>query len=209
MSKHTEIRFEEAIEEILIASGGYTKGDPKTYDLEKALFPKDVISFISETQAKRWDALKLLLDDKAEETLIYDLTKELTLKGSLHVLRHGFKCFGKAFRLAFFTPNSKLNQQAWDDYEKNLLTVNRQVHFSKKNPSLSLDVVLSLNGLPIVTLELKNHMTGQTVENAIHQYKFDRHPTDPIFIFKERALVHFAVDPDSVSMTTKLEGKER
>jgi len=208
MSKHTEIRFEEAIEEILIASGGYTKGDPKTYDLEKALFPKDVISFISETQAKRWDALKLLLDDKAEETLIYDLTKELTLKGSLHVLRHGFKCFGKSFRLAFFTPNSKLNQQAWDDYEKNLLTVTRQVHFSKKNPSLSLDVLLSLNGLPIVTLELKNHMTGQTVENAIHQYKFDRQPTDPIFIFKERALVHFAVDPDSVSMTTKLEGKE-
>lgn len=208
MGKHSEIRFEEAIEEVLTASGGYVKGDPKTYDLAKALFPKDVISFISETQSKKWEALKQILDDRVEETLIYDLTKELSLKGSLHVLRHGFKCFGKAFRLAYFTPNSKLNQQAWEDYEKNLLTVTRQVHFSPKNPSLSLDVVLALNGLPVVTLELKNHMTSQTIENAIHQYKFDRQPTDPIFIFKERALVHFAVDPDLVSMTTKLEGKE-
>lgn len=208
MSKHTEIRFEEAIEAVLIASGGYIKGDPRNYDMAKALFPKDVISFISDTQSKRWDALKQILADRAEETLIHDLTKELSLKGSLHVLRHGFKCFGKTFRLAYFSPNSKLNQQAWDDYGKNLLTVTRQVHFSSKNPNLSLDVVLSLNGLPIVTLELKNPMTGQTIENAIHQYKFDRQSTDPIFIFKERALVHFAADTDRASMTTKLEGKD-
>ena len=208
MSKHTEIRFEEAIEQVLIATGGYLKGDPKCFDMDKALFPTDVISFISTTQPKKWDALKHILADKTEETLIYDLTKELSLKGSLHVLRHGFKCFGKTFRLAYFSPNSKLNQQAWEDYEKNLLTVTRQVHFSPKKPSLSLDVVLSLNGLPIVTLELKNAMSGQTADNAIAQYKFDRQPTDPIFVFKERALVHFAVDTDTASMTTKLEGKD-
>jgi len=208
MSKHTEIRFEEAIEQELIASGGYIKGNSKSYDLEKALFPADVISFIAATQTKKWDALKLLLVDRAEETLINDLSKELSLKGSLHVLRHGFKCFGKMFRLAYFTPNSKLNKQAWQDYEKNLLTITRQVHFSIKNPSLSLDVVLSLNGLPVVTVELKNPMSGQTMENAIEQYKFDRHPSDPIFAFKERALVHFAVDTDLASMTTKLEGKD-
>lgn len=73
---------------------------------------------------------------------------------------------------------------------------------------MSLDVVLSLNGLPVVTLELKNHMTGQSIDQAIHQYKFDRLPSDPIFKFKERALVHFAVDTDLVSMTTKLEEKD-
>lgn len=208
MSKHTEIRFEEAIQQCLIDTGGYTKGDPKAYDIDKALFPKDVIDFISTTQQQKWQAVQQILSDKAEETLIYDLSKQLSLKGSLHVIRHGFKCFGKKFRLAFFTPNSKLNHQAWEDYAKNILTITRQVHFSPKHPNLSLDVVLSLNGLPVVTMELKNHMTGQTIDNAIHQYRFDRKPTDPIFKFKERALVHFAVDPDLVSMTTKLEGKD-
>ena len=208
MSKHTEIRFEEAIEKELIKSEGYIKGDPKAYDIEKALFPADIITFISETQKKKWEALQDILGDRAEETLINDLAKELGLKGSLHVLRHGFKSFGKAFRLAYFTPNTKLNKQAWEDYKKNILTVTRQVHFSPKNPGLSLDVVLSLNGLPVVTLELKNHMTGQTIDNAINQYKYDRQPSDPIFRFKERALVHFAVDTDLVSMTTKLAGKD-
>lgn len=208
MSKHTEIRFEEAIELSLIDKGGYTKGNAKSFDMDKALFPKEVIAFISETQNDKWQALQKVLADRTEETLIQDLCKQLTLKGSLHILRHGFKCFGKKFSLAFFTPNSKLNEQAWQDYEKNILTITRQVHFSPKNPNLSLDVVLSLNGLPVVTMELKNHMTGQTIDNAIHQYKFDRQATDPIFIFKERTLVHFAVDPDLASMTTKLDGKD-
>lgn len=205
---HTEIKFEEAIEEKLITHGGYTKGDPSTYDIDKALFPSDVIAFISETQSKKWKAFQQILGDRSEETLIKDLSKELSLKGSLHVLRHGFKSFGKGFKLAFFTPNSKLNQQAWEDYEKNVLTVTRQVHFSPKNPKLSLDMVLSLNGLPIVTLELKNEMTKQNLDDAINQYKFERSPIDPIFKFKERALVHFAVDTEAVSMTTKLEGKD-
>ncbi|WP_321298929.1 type I restriction endonuclease [Marinifilum fragile] len=208
MSKHTEARFEEAIEQSLIEKGGYLKGDPKTYDTDRALFPKDVLKFISETQSSKWQALQHVLADRTEETLINDLCKELSVKGSLHILRHGFKCFGKKFRLAYFTPNSNLNAQAWEDYEKNILSITRQVHFSPKNPNLSLDVVLSVNGLPVVTMELKNHMTGQTIDNAIHQYKFDRQPSDPIFKFKERALVHFAVDPDLVSMTTKLDGKD-
>ena len=208
MNKHTEIRFEEAIEDFLITSAGYSKGDPFAYDIEKALFPADVIGFVADTQPAKWNALKKILNDRAEETLIHDLTKELSLKGSLHVLRHGFKSFGKPFRLAFFTPNSNLNQQAWVDYEKNRLTVTRQLHFSPKNPNRSLDVVISLNGLPVVTLELKNPMTGQTIENAIQQYKFDRQPSDPIFVFKERALVHFAVDTDAVFMTTRREGKD-
>lgn len=208
MNKHTEIRFEEAIEYALLGKGGYKKGEPKSYDMEKALFPQDVIAFIKATQLKKWEGLEQILSDRSETTLIYDLTKELGLKGTLHVLRHGFKCFGKTFRLAFFAPNTQLNPQAWEDYEKNLLTVTRQVHFSPKKPTLSLDVVLSLNGIPVVTMELKNAMSGQTIDNAIAQYKFDRQATDPIFAFKERALVHFAVDTDSALMTTKLEGKE-
>jgi len=208
IGKHSEIRFEEAIEQELMASGGFTKGDAKAYNLESALFAKDVISFLKQSQTKKWEALQTILSDKTEETILHDLTKELAAKGSLHVLRHGFKCFGKSFRLAFFTPNSGMNEEAWRDYKSNVLTITRQLHFSSRNPNLSLDVVLSLNGLPIVTLELKNPLTNQNIDNAIHQYKFDRDPNEPIFRFKERALVHFAVDPDLVYMTTKLEGKD-
>lgn len=208
MDKHKEDKFEDAIEHVLIKSGGYSKGDSKSYDMEKALFSDLVISFLQNSQSKNWNALEKILGANTEATVINELCKELSFKGSLDVLRHGFKCFGKTFRIAFFTPNTKLNQQAWDDYEKNILTITRQVHFSPKDPDKSLDVVLALNGLPVITVELKNPMTGQTVENAINQYKFTRSPNDPIFRFKERALVHFAVDPDLVYMTTRLAEKD-
>jgi type I restriction enzyme R subunit len=207
MRKHTEIRFEDAIEESFLTSG-FAKGSAKAYDIANALFPQDVLSFIQSTQPRKWEALEAILGERAEETLIQDLTKELASKGSLHVLRHGFKSFGKSFRLAFFAPNSGMNEEAWREYQKNILTITRQVHFSPRNPNLSIDAVLSLNGLPVVTLELKNHLSGQTVEHAKHQYKTDRDPNDPIFQFKERVLVHFAVDPDLVFMATRLEGKD-
>jgi len=207
MSKHTEIRFEEAIEHFLITHGGYAKGDAKAFDAEVALFPADIVSFIETTQGKSYEAVKAFYGAKAQESLIEALCKELEAKGTLHVLRNGFKFFGKTFKLAYFAPNSGMNTEAWADYIKNNLTITRQVHFSSKNPDLSLDAVLALNGLPVATLELKNPMTGQTVEHAKRQYQFDRDPREPIFRFKERALVHFAVDPDLVYMTTKLEGK--
>lgn len=207
MNKHTEIRFEEAIEHYLTTQGGYVHGDAKTYDAENAVFPADIIQFIENTQPKSYEAVKIFYGPKAQESLIDALCKELGAKGTLHVLRHGFKFFGKTFKLAYFAPNSGMNKAAWDDYEKNNLTVTRQIHFSPKNPDLSLDMVLALNGLPLVTLELKNPMTGQTVDHAKRQYQYDRDPREPIFKFKERALVHFAADPDLAFMTTKLEGK--
>lgn len=206
--KHTEIRFEEAIEESLLSSGGYINGNSHAFDAPLALFPRDVISFIQSSQPKKWEALQAILGERTEKSLIQDLAKELATKGSLHVLRHGFKSFGKSFRLAFFAPNTKMNEDALRDYQKNILTITRQVHFSTKNPDLSIDAVLALNGLPIATLELKNHFTGQTVDDAKNQYRFSRDPNEPIFRFKERALVHFAVDPGVVFMTTKLEGKD-
>lgn len=204
MAKHIERRFEEAIETSLIAGGGFEKGDPYTYDAEKGLFPDDVIAYVQASQPKKWQALEDIQGSNAPETLLSALVKELTSKGLLHVIRHGFKCFGKTYHLAAFAPASGMNPDAWADYEKNILKVTRQVHFSPKKESLSIDVVLSVNGLPVVTAELKNPMTGQTVEDAQHQYETDRDPNEPLFRFKERALVHFAVDPDLVFMTTKL-----
>ncbi|WOI12647.1 type I restriction endonuclease subunit R [Thalassospira lucentensis] len=206
MSKHKEIRFEEAIEESLLADGGYFKGDSDSFDPLFALYPRDVISFVEATQDKKWQAIKALHGPKAEDALLSALSRELGSKGALTVLRKGFKCYGKTFDLAYFAPNTGMNPEAKALYDKNELKVTRQVHFSEKTPNQTLDMVLSLNGLPVVTLEIKNAMTGQTVDHAIKQYKFDRDPNEQIFKFKERALVHFAVDTDQAFMTTRLSG---
>jgi len=204
-AKHTEARFEDAIETEL-SQRGYSAGDPADYDAEKALFPADVLAFVQATQPDRWQKLVDIQGGDAGDTLIDSLTKELATKGALNVLRHGFKCFGKTFRLAAFAPATGMNPEAMAEYEQNILKVTRQINFSPKNQDLAVDVVLSVNGLPVVTMELKNPMTGQNVENAKRQYEKTRDAREPLFRFKERALVHFAVDPDLVYMTTKLDG---
>lgn len=206
MNKHTEERFETAIEASLLADGGYAQGDPKGFDPLFALFPRDVIDFVERTQETRWKSIKDLHGPKAEDALLSALSRELSNKGALHVLRKGFKCYGKTFDIAYFAPNTGMNPEARQRYEQNRLTVTRQVHFSERRPNDSIDMVLAVNGLPVVTLELKNQFTSQNVQHSIKQYKYDRDPNEPLFRFKERALVHFAVDTDLAFMTTRLAG---
>jgi len=159
MSKHTEMRFEDAIMQSLTTAGGYALGESNGFDAERGLFPDEVIAFIATTQAKRWASLQEFYGDRARNMLLDALCKELSAKGSLYVLRHGFKCFGKTWKLAYFAPASGMNPDALADYAANRLTATRQVHFDPKQKGLSLDLVLSLNGLPLATLELKNQMT--------------------------------------------------
>lgn len=204
--KHSEMRFEDAID-LELCARGYVKRSPDTYVADLGLFPSDVIGYVKTSQAKKWQSLVDLQGDAAEGVLLDALVKELASKGSLHVLRHGFKCFGKTFQMAAFKPASGMNPETIAAYGQNILSITRQVKFNPATEQ-SVDVVLALNGIPVATLELKNPMTGQTVENAKHQYAHDRDPRLPLFRFKERALVHFAVDPDLVFMTTKLEGRE-
>lgn len=216
MAGHTEHAFETAIEYGLIASGGYAKGDPKAFDAATALFSDEVIAFIRASQPARWDQLEAMLKDRTAATVIDSLTKELASKGALGVLRHGFKCYGKELRLAYFQPNSAMNPDAAARFAANRLTVTRQVAFVSevmKRPDggkrkCIIDVVLSVNGLPVVTVELKNPLTPpyQRAEDARKQYMTDRDGRDALFRFKERALVHFAVDPDEAWMATELKG---
>jgi len=208
MAVHTEKAFETAIENHLTTSGGYTKGDKDAFDATRALFPQEVLSFIHATQVKDWEYLKNVQKDKAEESLLDDLCRALNSEheGCLKVLRHGFKCFGKLFRIAYFAPASGLNPDTEKLYASNRLTVIRQLKYSSKHNN-TLDVTLALNGIPVATLELKNPMTGQTWRNAVTQYKNDRDPADLIFQFKKRSLVHFAVDPDTAYMATRLSGR--
>lgn len=204
-----EIAFEKAIEWYLLNKGGYVKGNRDQFDPVRGIDSRVLIDFIKETQSKEWEALYKLQKEKTEEILIDDLCKALDsdYEDCLKVLRHGFKCFGKTFRVAYFAPASGLNPDTQKLYSANKLTITRQLKYSNKNKN-SIDTVLSINGIPIVTIELKNPMTGQTWRNAIHQYKNDRDPRETIFQFKRRALVHFAVDTDEVYMTTQLKGNK-
>lgn len=204
---HKEIDFENDIEQALISAGGYEKGDPAAYDAETALFPADVVAFVQKTQPKIWARLTQLDAGKAAGMLLDSLVKELAAKGSLAVIREGFKCVGKTVRLAYFAPNTGLDPSATERYADNRLTVVRQV---KTKTGAIPDVVLAVNGLPVATLELKNPMsaTHWNVENAKYQYRFERDPKELLFAFKQRCLVHFAVDTELVFMTTKLEGKD-
>ncbi len=207
--RHTEQAFETAIENWLIKSGGYETGDREAFDQERGLFPADVISFVRKTQPEKWKYLENLQKDKAEEKPLDDLCRALNSEygGCLSVLRHGFKCFGKLFRMAYFAPASGLNPDTQRLYEANRLTITRQLRYSAQHAN-TLDVTLALNGIPVATAELKNPMTGQTWRNAITQYKRDRGQQDIIFQFKKRTLVHFAVDTDEVWMTTQLAGNK-
>jgi type I restriction enzyme R subunit len=206
MSKHTEARFEEAIETSLLTDGGYHKGDAKGFDPLFALFPREIIEFVARTQEARWQSIKDLHGAKAEDALLSALSRELGTKGALHVLRKGFKCYGKTFQIVYFAPNTGMNPEAQALYDQNRLTATRQVHFSERRPRDSIDMLLAVNGLPVVTMELKNQFTGQNVQHSIRQYTFDRNPDEPLFRFKERALVHFAVDTDLAFMATRLAG---
>ncbi len=188
--------------------GCYNKGNNNTFDVERRFDSKVLLAFIKETQPKEWAYLENLQKDKTEKVLLDDLCRALDSghEGCLSVLRHGFKCFGKSFRIVYFAPASGMNPDTQKLYEANQLTVTRQLKYSAKYNN-TIDLVLSLNGMPIATAELKNPMTGQTWRNAVNQYMTDRDPNDPIFQFKKRSLVHFAVDPDEVYMTTRLAGK--
>ncbi len=200
---HKEDKLENIIERELLHHYGYHRGNPGDYDQETALFHPEIINFIQTTQPKQWEKLTRTSPGESTKILITSLTKELKTRGMLDVLRNGFKCYGKTFKVAYFQPNTGMNPETIALYSKNRLTVTRQVKIKTKGIP---DITLSLNGLPIATIELKNQLTGQTYRNAINQYKTDRDPKDPLFRFKERCLVHFAVDTDEVWMTTKLNG---
>lgn len=175
------------------------------YDPARALFPAAVLDFVKKTQARFWERLEGLNQGKAEAVLLDSLVKELDSKGLLAVLREGFKCFGKTVRLAYFAPNTGMDPAAAERYGDNRLMAVRQVQTAS---GAIPDMVLALNGLPVATLELKNPMTGQRLEHAKRQYRFERDPKELLFAFKRRCLVHFAVDTEEVVMTTKLEGKD-
>ncbi len=203
---HTEQTFEAAIEISLVNYGGYVKGYSNDFDAQLGIFPNYAIQFLQSSQKKEWSKINSIHKTEVEQKVIQRLLKEIDLRGTLDVIRNGFTDYGVKFKMAYFRPETSLNPEAEELYKTNHLSVTRQL-FYERNGKNSLDMVLSLNGLPIATIELKNQFTGQDIQNAKKQYVYDREPTEPIFQFKKRSLVHFAVDADECYMTTKLDGK--
>src|SRR2546421_2451882 len=204
MSQTTERVFETYVEEILHDKAEWRQGDKSEWDKDRALFPARVFQFLQATQPKIWNEMQALHGAGLESLLISALSKELNMKGALHVLRHGFKFYGKTFRLAYFKPAHGLNFDVLELYNKNAITLTRQIP-CHPNDGCTVDMLFAVNGVPVATCELKNPGTGQTWRHAVKQYKEDRDPRAPLFQFESRALVHFAADPDEVHMTTRLQ----
>lgn len=204
---YTEKGFESNIEDSLINSG-YIKRVFETKE-EKEDFKKYAIDvftlfkFLEDSQPKELERLKKVYKESYKSKILDRITKELKSRGMIDCIRHGVKDYGVTLRLAYNKPPSSMNQTLIELYDKNIFTVNRQVYYSSKNTN-SIDMMICLNGLPIAVLELKNPLTGQTVDDAKKQYIEDREPRELLFEFKSRAIVYFAVDPDEIYMTTQL-----
>ena len=183
---------------------GYEEGVSENYNKDYALDTERVKRFILTTQKKKAENTACFASEMSERKFFTELNKQLATRGITDVLRKGFRYISELFDMYYPLP-SELNPTAQEMYAKNIFCVTRQLFYSKDN-SNSIDVMVSMNGMPIMTIELKNHYTGQTVENAIKQYQTDRDANDPILAPK-RCAVHFAVDDDDIRMCTWLSGK--
>lgn len=209
---HTDIS-EKALESLLVTSlcnkHGYEQGTSDDYNKEFGIDTGRVKRFILSTQKEKVDNTSCFASPIEERKFFNRLSDALGKRGVTDVLRKGFKYISELFDLYYPTP-SELNPTAQDLYQKNIFCVTRQLYYSRINNN-SIDVYVSLNGLPVLTMELKNHYTGQAIENAVKQYKDGRDPkSDPtaLILQKRRLAVHFAVDDDEIKMCTELKGKD-
>lgn len=199
MREYTEKNLESFIESSLLKSG-YIKRESKDYDKSLGVDRELFLNFLHSTQAKTLQELEIR--GIKEQELLKRIFSQIQDKGIVKALQAGVKIRDITIKLAHPKPNSSANEKAIENYNKNIFSITRQLYFSEKN-NKSLDMVIFLNGLPLITMELKNPFTGQNVYNAIEQYKKDRDPRESIF---KQSVVHFALDSDLIYMSTKLEG---
>ncbi|MCI0416437.1 hypothetical protein L0222_26995 [bacterium] len=182
---------------------GYRKRSYTEYDRGLCLIPRDVVDFVLATQPKEWEKLKQHHGAEIKERFLSRLSQEIAKRGALDVLRKGIKDSGCKFQLAYFRPASGLNEELQRLHAANLFAIVSQLRYSMKSEDC-LDLAIFLNGIPIFTAELKNPLTGQIVQDAIRQYQKNRDPREPLFA-NGRCLAHFAVDPDLVYVTARLQ----
>lgn len=219
-----EKNLEEDIESFLCSpAGGFLKCDDKhsllyvedgTYQMvgggyiehrDRALDAATLVNFIQTTQPKAWDRFERMCNSDSTAKFAKVFNDAVDRLGMVAVLKHGFKHRGIPFKVVFFKPESGLNESAADRYAKNVCRCIRQLHFAEAG-NQTIDMVLDVNGIPLVGIELKDQFTGQDVENAMRQWREDRDPRCRCLKFNTRMVAFFAVDLENVYMTTKLEG---
>lgn len=201
----SEKRFEADIESAFI-SEGYRKISRNEYDAETMVFPDILIEFIKTSQSKEWERYTKYYGTNAKDKLIRRLNDSVYSRGLLDVLKNGMDDLGIHLSLCYFKPESGLNATLEQEYSSNILGITRQFPYSTKNTN-TIDTVLSVNGIPVFALELKNQFKNQDYQCAIEQWKHDRDPKEPIFRFNQRFFAYFAVDLSEVWMATELKGE--
>ena len=199
--------FEAYIEHWLTTEGGYTNGNQATYDKERAIDLKTMVKFLRLTQTKKWELYEKKYGAQTEDRLYNVLQDKIHERGLIWVLRNGIEDLGFKFKLVYFEPASPLNEELNLKYQQNIMECTRQFAYSTQNHN-TIDMVLSVNGIPVVALELKNQLTGQNVENSRHQWMNDRDQREEIFQFNHRILAYFGVDLYEAIMATELRGEK-
>ena len=194
-----EKSFQALIKDYLINDNGYIESINSGYDKLLAIDVDCLFSFLESTQEKRMNKLKEIYKSNYRDKILNNLDKQLRTRGSIDVLKHGIKDYGVKLDIVFFKPPTDLNPDQSILHQKNILSVTEELNYLDDK---RIDLVIFLNGIPIITMELKNAFTGQTYKQAIKQYKNDRSHTEQLFRFKERSIVNFAMDTDEAYMTT-------
>lgn len=198
----SEKGFQKLITKELITNGGYVESVSSDFDREFCLNKGQLLSFIEQTQPEKYE----MLQRKGERAFLVRLDEKLRKLGVIEVLRKGVKHFDKTINLFYRKPSSAYNKKDLDKYRANIFAVTQELKYSLENEN-RLDLAVFLNGIPVITTELKNPLSGQTVHNGIRQYQNDRDPKEKIFFFA-RCMVHFVADTELVYMTTELRGKK-
>lgn len=206
VSNTKEVGLESLIVDYMAHNNGYEQGENSDYNKEYAIDETRLFRFLKDTQPEKLEILGVFKSDINKVKFLNRLQGEITKNGIIDVLRNGLKVYPVTLDLYYGIP-SEQNPKAKELYDRNIFSVTRQLMYSKDNTRLALDFAIFINGLPIITCELKNRLTKQNVEDAVYQYKTDRDPRELLFNFG-RCMVHFAVDDDEIKMCTKLDGKK-
>ncbi|MFW5890692.1 MAG: type I restriction endonuclease subunit R [bacterium] len=200
-----ESSLQNVIKSYLIEQNGYIEGFNKNYHQKYAFDTKLLFEFLENTQQKTLNRLRKKYGSNYKNEILKELDKWLRDYKIVEVLKRGIRLYGEQLNLVYFKPKNKLNRKTYDLYKQNIFSVTEELnHFDKKR----IDLVIFINGLPIITMELKNNYTNQDYEDAIKQYKQDRSPTEKLFRPKERTIVNFALDNQEIYMATELKNEE-
>ena len=198
--------FETLIVNWLVEHNGYEEGNNTDYNKEYAIDETRLFRFLQNTQPTQMGKLGVFQSEQKKRQFLNRLQGELTKRGIIDVLRNGIKVYPVDLIMFYLTPTEN-NVKAGKMFERNIFSVTRQLRYSQDAGKLALDLCLFINGLPIITFELKNQLTKQNTDDAVQQYRDDRDPRDLLFSFK-RCMVHFAVDDACIKFCTKLAGKD-